>query len=166
MQSRVSPEDSCLHQDINKLIAAAEFSADATLNSAKFASRAVASNITSRRLLWLQHWQADMRTKWRLAAVPFKVGSLFREAPDPILVESRDKRKILPYVSRRPDRRSTFPYHRQSFWSSDPGYNPRPTKGPSTSLRTGFMTDSPSGSEPGSLSLGDPSNFHPYHRNK
>lgn len=47
MLARTSPEDTCLQQDISKLIAAAEYLADATLNAAKFASRALASNVTS-----------------------------------------------------------------------------------------------------------------------
>lgn len=100
MQARASPEDAHLHQDINKIIAATEYMADATLNSAKFASRAMASNIASCHLLWLCHWQADMKTKWRLVAAPFKGGSLFAEALDPVLVEGRDKRKVLPFYSR------------------------------------------------------------------
>lgn len=49
MQARTSPENTRLQQDISKLIAAAEYSADATLNAAKFASRALTSNVTSRR---------------------------------------------------------------------------------------------------------------------
>lgn len=51
MQACAPPGDVRLHQNINKLIAAAEYSADATLNAAKFASRVLASNVTSRRLL-------------------------------------------------------------------------------------------------------------------
>ncbi|XP_058025328.1 uncharacterized protein LOC131191317 [Ahaetulla prasina] len=120
MQERIPQDDSRLHQDINKLVTAAEYTVDATLNSAKFASRALASSITSRRLLWLRQWQADMKTKWRLAAAPFKGGSLFGEALDPILVEGKDKRKILPYVSRHSDRRPSLPYRRQPFRTQDP----------------------------------------------
>lgn len=122
MQSRISPDDARLHQDVNKLIAAAEFSVDATLNSAKFASRALASNITSRRLLWLCHWQAGMRTKWQLASVAFKGGSLFGEALDPVLVEGRDKNKVLPSTSQRSDWCSAFPYQRLSFRPLDPRF--------------------------------------------
>lgn len=47
LQARVAPEDTRLHQDICKLITTAEFSADVTLNTAKFASRALTSNVTS-----------------------------------------------------------------------------------------------------------------------
>lgn len=52
--ARVPPENTRLHQDINKLTAA-EFSADATLNAAKFTSRALASNVTSHQLAWFHH---------------------------------------------------------------------------------------------------------------
>lgn len=51
LQSRVAPREACLHQDLNKLIAATQFSADAMLNAAKYASRALSSSVTSRRLL-------------------------------------------------------------------------------------------------------------------
>lgn len=51
MQANASSEDTRLHQDISKLIAAAEYSGDVTLNTAKFASRALASNVTARCLL-------------------------------------------------------------------------------------------------------------------
>lgn len=47
MQARASPEDTRLHQDISKLISAAEYSVDTTLHADKFASRALASNVNS-----------------------------------------------------------------------------------------------------------------------
>ncbi|XP_013915501.1 PREDICTED: uncharacterized protein LOC106543922 [Thamnophis sirtalis] len=103
LQSRVPPEDTQLYQDINKLVAATEFSSDTTLNAARFATRAMASNVTSSHLLWLHHWQADMRSTWRLASAPFKGGNLFGESLDPILVETRDKKKVLPYIHRQAD---------------------------------------------------------------
>lgn len=37
LQVRIAPEDMRLHQDVNKLIAALEYSFDVTLNAAKFA---------------------------------------------------------------------------------------------------------------------------------
>lgn len=74
---------------------AAEFSAYVTLNTAKYASGALISTLTSRRLLWLCQWQADLRAKWRLAATPFMGGMLFGESLDPLLIDNREKRKIL-----------------------------------------------------------------------
>lgn len=63
-------------------------------------SRALAANVTSHWLAWLHHWQADMQSKWRVASAPFKGGNLFGEALDPVLVETRDKKKVLPSSSR------------------------------------------------------------------
>lgn len=112
--------------NINMLAAATEYSSDATLNTAKFASRALASNVTSRRLVWLRHWQADMRSKWRLVLAPFKGGNHFGDSLDPVLVEDREKRKVLPSSYRRTDRRSSPYFHRQSFWAVDPGFRASP----------------------------------------
>lgn len=66
-----------------------EFSADATLNAARFSSRAIASSVATHHLLWLWHWQADAKHKWKLASVPFKGDKLFGESLDSILVELR-----------------------------------------------------------------------------
>lgn len=104
MQSRIPADNQLLQQDITKLIAATEFLADATLNTAQFVSRAVTSTVTARRMLWLHNWQADAKLKWRLASAPFTSGKLFRKAIEPILVETKDRRKILPSLHRRADR--------------------------------------------------------------
>lgn len=124
MQARASPEDTRLQQDLSKIIAPTEYLSDATLNATKFASRALASNVTSRqRLLWLHQWQADMRSKWRLATAPFKGQQLFGEVLDPFLVEGKDKRKVLLQASRRTDRRSTPFYRRQLFRTAEAGHS-------------------------------------------
>lgn len=104
LQERLPPDDIRLHQDVNKLVAAVEYSADASLNAAKFASRALASAVTSRRMFWLRNWRADARTKWKLASAPYKATKLFGAALDPILVEDKDKRKVLPSSYRRQER--------------------------------------------------------------
>lgn len=103
------------------MVVATEFSADATLNAAKFASRAMASSITSHCLLWLCHWQADMRSKWRLGSAPFRGRNLFREALDPILVENKDRQKVLPSIHRRVDHWPLPYFHRPSFRFADTG---------------------------------------------
>ncbi|XP_032076117.1 lamina-associated polypeptide 2-like [Thamnophis elegans] len=126
LQERLDPEELRLHQDVTKLIAALEFSADATLSAAKFASRAVVSNVASRRLLWLRHWQADIKSKWRLASTPFKGGALFGSVLDPILIETRDKRKVLPSTSARVTRRPQPYSRRQPFRSGDSGFTSAP----------------------------------------
>ncbi|XP_070591654.1 uncharacterized protein [Erythrolamprus reginae] len=121
VQARLGPEDTRLRQDLNKLLATAEFSTDATLHAAKFASRAMASTISSRRLLWLRNWQVDAKSKWPLSSAPFEGSKLFGESLEPVLVEDKDKRKVLPRSYRRQDRR-TGPYsRRQSFrWDQTP----------------------------------------------
>lgn len=67
LQEKISLEDSRLKQDLNKIVVAVQFSADATLNVACFAAKSMASSIAARRLVWLCHWQADTRYKWHLA---------------------------------------------------------------------------------------------------
>ncbi|XP_013917285.1 PREDICTED: uncharacterized protein LOC106545294 [Thamnophis sirtalis] len=126
LQDRLYPDETRLHQDVTKLMAALEFSADATLSAAKFASRAVVSNVASRRLLWLRHWQTDVKSKWRLASTPFKGGALFGSVLDPILIETRDKRKVLPSISAHINRRQQ-PYNRRHpFRTGDSGFAPAP----------------------------------------
>lgn len=116
-QERLPPTDTRLHQDINKMVAATEYSADASLTAAKFASRALAATVTNRRLFWLRNWRADNKAKWKLAAALFTAPSLFGPCLDPILVEDKDKRKVLPSSFRRADRKYTPYHHRQSFRS-------------------------------------------------
>lgn len=96
LQNKLPPEDSRLQQDLNKINAAVQFSADATLNSARFASKSMASTVAVCQLVWLRHWQADTRHKWHLAFSSFTGGKLFGSPLEPFLVESKDKRKILP----------------------------------------------------------------------
>lgn len=88
-QERLPSEDTRLYQDVNKLVAAAEYSADASLNAVRFASRALFSAITSRRRFC--NWRADAKTKWKLASVPYKAPNLFGVALDPLLIEDKDK---------------------------------------------------------------------------
>lgn len=110
---------------LHQVIAARKYMADATLNFAKFTSRAMASNITSPHHLWLCHWQADMGTKLCLTVAPFKGENFFGEALDPILVEGRDK---IFSLTRPDDPTDALPYCRQSFQSTDPGFqSPAPS---------------------------------------
>lgn len=131
VQQRIPTADARVHQDLQKLIAALEYSADATLTAATFASRALVSTVTSRRLLWLRSWRADVRSKWRLASAHYKGSLLFGAALDPVLVEGRNKKMVLPYSSsssssfpspRRAERRYTPYLSRQPFRTdSGPG---------------------------------------------
>lgn len=81
------------------MVSALEFSADATLNASRFAAKCIGSTITSRHLLWLRQWQANAKNKWRLASAPYAGDKLFGESLEPLLVESRDKHKVLPSMS-------------------------------------------------------------------
>lgn len=99
IQDKIPASDIRAHQEFNKIVAAAEFTADATLSSARFGARSIASTVTDRNLLWLRNWQADSKQKWRLASVPFKGSKLFGASLDPLLVEAKDKRKVLPDLS-------------------------------------------------------------------
>uniref|UniRef100_A0A8C6XA67 C2H2-type domain-containing protein n=1 Tax=Naja naja TaxID=35670 RepID=A0A8C6XA67_NAJNA len=129
LQERIPLDDVRSHLHVKKLLAAVEFSADATLSAARFASRAIGGTVTSRRLLWLKQWQADMRHKWRLATAPFKGDKLFGEALDKVLVDSKDKGKVLPSRSRKSEFRST-PYVRRSYYRTPEagGGFPRPQR--------------------------------------
>lgn len=104
LQERLPPDDTRLYHNINKLVAATEYSADTSLDAAKFASHALASlAVTSRRLLWLRQWKADLKSKWKLASAPYKGSALFGEVLDPMLIETKDKRKVLPSSYHRLD---------------------------------------------------------------
>lgn len=101
LKDRLPQEDKRLHQDISKLVAAAEYSADVSLDAAKFASRSLTATVASRQLLWLRQWRADTKSKWQLTSIPFKGNNLFGDALTPILVEDKDKRKVMPSSYRR-----------------------------------------------------------------
>lgn len=119
LQDRLPLSETRAHQDLNKIAASLEYSADTTLNATRFAAKALGSSVASRRLLWLRGWQADIRSKWQLASAPYSTSSLFGPPLEPFLIETRDKCKILPSQHRRSDSRFT-PYPRiQSFWASD-----------------------------------------------
>lgn len=77
LHDRLPVSDTRAHQDANKIMAALEYSADATLNSSRFAAKAIGSSITSCRLLWLRQWHVDSKNKWRLASSPYSGDKLF-----------------------------------------------------------------------------------------
>lgn len=114
LQDRIPATDVLSHQNLNKLSDAMEFSADTTLNVARFASKTIASTMASRQLLWFRQWQADAKHKWRLAFAPFSE-QLFGDSLGPILVESWDKCKVLPSPSQQADFCPQPYFRRQSF---------------------------------------------------
>lgn len=104
--------DTRSHQDLNKILAALEFSTDVTLNVSRFAAKAIGSSVTSRRLLWLRNWQADAKSKWRLASSAFEGPSLFGAPLEPLLIETKDKKRILCSISRRSEQRPSAAHFR------------------------------------------------------
>ncbi|XP_013928450.1 PREDICTED: uncharacterized protein LOC106554326 [Thamnophis sirtalis] len=108
-----------LLQDISKILAATQFSADTTLDAVKYVSWTMSSSMASRRLLWLHHWQAESRMKWHLTGADYTGDKLFGTALDPILVEDKNKRKVFPATTRRSDfQHAPYP-RRSSYRSSD-----------------------------------------------
>lgn len=91
---------------------------DTSLDAAKVASHTLASTVISHRLFWLRQWWADLKAKWKLASAPYKALNLFGAALDPILVEGKYKRKVLPSSYWRPERQYTPYYQRQPFQAS------------------------------------------------
>lgn len=160
LQDRLPVSDTRAQQDINKVIVALEYSADATLNSLRFAAKAIGSSVTARRLLWLCQWQADAKSKWRLATSPFEGSKLFGVPLEPLLIESRDKCCILPNMSRRSDARSLSSFRPSAVRTGDswalslrgislPGHpDPRNVRDP---LLIGASLNGPFGEERGGL---------------
>ncbi|XP_039201699.1 lamina-associated polypeptide 2-like [Crotalus tigris] len=138
LQAKVPPEEVWMHQDLNKLVAASEYMADSSLQAARFSSRALASNVSSRRLLWLRQWKADVKSKWRLASSPYRGGQLFGEALTPYLTE-KDKRKVMSSLTRRADTRATPYAHKQFFRPTNTGseFNHYSRPHPPSSTNTG-----------------------------
>lgn len=79
--------------------------------------------------MWLCQWQADVKSKWRLASTPYTGGTLFGEFLDPILIENMDKRKVLPLAARKADHHSTPFYLRSSFWTIEQEGSSHPSRG-------------------------------------
>ncbi|XP_013910711.1 PREDICTED: bystin isoform X2 [Thamnophis sirtalis] len=119
LQKRIPPQDVRLHQDLSKLLAATQFSADATLNAVKYGSKALSTSVVCRRLVWLRNWQADAKAKWKLAKSPFTGGFLFGESLGSVLDRNKDKRKVLPTATRQPDQHPLPYFRRPSFRAPD-----------------------------------------------
>lgn len=123
LQERLPNSDSRAHQDLNNIKAALQFSADASLCAARFAFKAIASSISARKMLWLWWWQADAKHKWRLSSTPFAGDNLFGAPLEPMLIESKDKRKILPSQFCKSESRASHYQRRPPFRSLDGEYS-------------------------------------------
>lgn len=85
---------------LRKISLSATFTTDASLDSLQFCSRAMASNVVDKRNVWLLSWDLDAGSQVRLATSSFNGKKLFGQALNLVLIESKDKRKILPKVSK------------------------------------------------------------------
>ncbi|XP_039201698.1 uncharacterized protein LOC120308997 [Crotalus tigris] len=146
LQTKIPPEEVRMHQDLNKLVAASEYMADSSLQVARFSSRALATSVTSRRLLWLRRWPTDFQSKWRLASAPYRGGQLFGEALNPYLTE-KGKRKVMSKLPRRADRKAAPYAHKQFFRPTNTGseftHYSRPHPPSSSDTRSEFTHYSP-----------------------
>lgn len=112
--------DSRLQEGLSRILKANAFLVDATLDSLVFTSRSMAASVHACRALWLRAWQADNKWKQIVAAYPFTGDKLFGPHLEKILVETRDKKKVLPKSLRRTDRRGRqlYTHSNYSFRSS------------------------------------------------
>ncbi|XP_039218218.1 uncharacterized protein LOC120316552 isoform X2 [Crotalus tigris] len=106
LQLSIPPVEEKTHQNLRRLVAAAELMSDSSLHATNFSARGIAYNTGAHRLLWLKHWRADMKANWHLAAAPSKGGRLFGKVLDPYLIENKDKCKILAHLTKRMERRA------------------------------------------------------------
>lgn len=81
--------------------------ADATLEALTFSSRAMASAAAARYILWLRAWQVDILSKHIVAYYLSQGDWHFGHPPDKILMKTYDKKKAVPKILKRTDRRSS-----------------------------------------------------------
>lgn len=72
------------------------FAADASGDTLQFAAKAMSADVAARRFTCLRSWDVDTASLAKVVSVHFQGTKLFGEALDPLLVETRGKRKILP----------------------------------------------------------------------
>lgn len=77
--------------------------ADASKDMAQHSAHAMAADVTMRQTAWLRKWGVDV--------IPFKGGNLFGEALEPMLIETKGKKKVLP-TTERPVKQSSKAGHR------------------------------------------------------
>lgn len=92
----VPQTDTKVLEGLSRTVKANSFIADATLDTLTFSSRSIAAEVHTHRALWLCAWQADIKAKQIVAAYPFSGEKLFGSHLDKILVETRDKKKVMP----------------------------------------------------------------------
>lgn len=81
---------------LRRIALVAAFAANSPYDVLQFNGRATAANIVARCKVCLWNWEVDEGCQIRLVGVPFHGSKLFGQALDPILIENKDKRKVLP----------------------------------------------------------------------
>lgn len=80
---------------LKKISLAAAFAADSSLDMMHYYARAMAANTTTRHSIWLRSWSGNSGSQAKLIGAPFEGGKLFGSSLEPLLMEAKDKRKVL-----------------------------------------------------------------------
>lgn len=94
----------------SQILKAGAFTADATQDAMIFTFRAMASTTVARRHIWLRAWQANVHSKHLVLVYPFQGEKLFGDRLEKILVEIKDKKKVMPRSLKTPERRGSTSY--------------------------------------------------------
>ncbi|XP_070592839.1 uncharacterized protein [Erythrolamprus reginae] len=122
LQEQIPASDISAQQSLNKMFATCQLLADTTLYTSRFAAKTMASSIAARRMTWLKKWQVDIKHKWRFATAEYKGKNLFGDVLEPFLIDSKDKKKILPSSQRKSSQRPS-PYYRRPFRQTDQSFS-------------------------------------------
>lgn len=106
-----------VRSSLKKMALATAASADCAYDSLELAGRSMATGVVARRNVWLRHWQGDAGSAARLVSSSFKGEKLVGESLEPLLVEDKDKRKVLVSTKKEAPKKS------RSFRPS--GFRPR-----------------------------------------
>lgn len=79
-----------------KISLAAAFASDSSYDALQLTARVMACSVVARHNLWLHQWEGDAASLSKVVSIPFKGGKLFGQDLDPLLIESKDKRKFIP----------------------------------------------------------------------
>lgn len=109
-----------VRSSLKKIALATAASADCAYDSLELAGRSMATGVVARRNVWLSQWQGDAGSATRLVSSPFKGQKLFGESLEPLLVEDKDKRKVL--LSSKKEAPKKTPSFRPSGFRSRDGW--------------------------------------------
>lgn len=82
----------------------------------------MAQNMATTGAIWLRNWDGDTGSQSKLANFPFEGEKLFGSALELLLVESKDKRKVLPSAKKDPPK-----VKKSSFWPFKSPFSPPPS---------------------------------------